>query len=155
MLHILHSSDIGYRLLLFQIIKTSQGIVLWIHPGRLPGFGPERRAELLDRRQDWNRSKERNDSLRRKRPGPAGSRLPRCNEELSREMSVGSGRWLESRRTHRVDESAEVEEDGVEGDNAHGLKRVTVDDIARDHRIAHLDPGSNCTKLSLAFMGAL
>jgi len=47
-------------------------------------------------------------------------------------------------RTYRVDEGAQVEEDGVEGDHAHRLQRVAVDDVAADHGVADLDAGRDC-----------
>jgi len=52
--------------------------------------------------------------------------------------------------TYRIDESAEVEEDRVECDDAHGLKGVAIDNIACDHGVAHLNTGSNYWELSLS-----
>lgn len=43
------------------------------------------------------------------------------------------------RGTYGVDESAEVQEDGVEGYDAHGLQGVAVDDVGCYGRVAHLD----------------
>lgn len=45
---------------------------------------------------------------------------------------------------YRIDERAQVEEDGVEGDHAHGLQGVAVDDVAADHGVADLDAGGDC-----------
>ena len=64
-------------------------------------------------------------------------------------MSVGS-EDVPAEEAYRVDESTEVQKDRVEGDDAHGLKRVAVDDIACYDGVAHLDTGSDCRELSLA-----
>lgn len=41
----------------------------------------------------------------------------------------------------RVDESAEVEEHRIKGYDAHGLKGIAIDDVARNYRVANLDAG--------------
>lgn len=45
--------------------------------------------------------------------------------------------------THGVDEGAEIEEDGVEGYDAHGLEGVAVDDVGGYDGVAHLDAGGD------------
>ena len=77
---------------------------------------------MMQRRQHWHRRKERDDALRRKRPRPARRDLPRRDEE-------------------GVDEGGEIEEYRVEGNDAHALQRVAVDDVGRDDGVAHLDAG--------------
>ena len=69
-------------------LTKSQAIILGIYPGRLTGFGSESWTELVDRSYNWNRSKESDDTLRRKSPGPAGRYLPRCKEKLRESMLV-------------------------------------------------------------------
>lgn len=43
--------------------------------------------------------------------------------------------------TYGIDKGGEVQEGGVEGDDAHGLEGVAVDDVARDDRVPDLDAG--------------
>lgn len=42
---------------------------------------------------------------------------------------------------YRVDESAEVEKYRIKGYNAHGLKGIAINDVARNYRVANLDAG--------------
>ena len=73
-------------------------------------------------REHGHAHKEGEDPLRRKREGEAIRRLPGGNEE-------------------RVRKGAEVQQDAVEGDDAHALERVSIHHITRHHGVAHLDAG--------------
>ena len=52
--------------------------------------------------------------------------------------------------THRIDECAQVKADRVKCNDAHGLQRVAVNNIACDDGIAHLDAGGKEEKGNLA-----
>ncbi len=59
-----------------------QGIIFGVDPGRLTRSGSQFWTVFMDRGQYWDRREESDYALSGKRPGPAGSRLPRCNEKL-------------------------------------------------------------------------
>lgn len=72
--------------------------------------------------------------------GPGIARLgdPRSDEELT--SSYQSGFLIHGRQcTYWIHKSAEIEQNGVEGDDAHGLQRVSVHDVAGHYRIADLE----------------
>jgi len=56
-----------------------------------------------------------------------------------------------SQGTYGVDEGAEIEHDGVEGYDAHGLFWVTVHDVAGDDGVAHLEADGDCEEGVLAY----
>ena len=85
----------------------------------------------MQRRKHRYRRKECDDALRRKCPRPTRGDLPRRDEK-------------------GIDESREVEEDGIEGDDTHALQRVAVDDVRSDDGIAHLDTGGEKEEGDLA-----
>lgn len=43
--------------------------------------------------------------------------------------------------SYRVNESAQVEEYGIKSYDAHGLKGIAIDDVARNYSVAHLNAG--------------
>lgn len=49
---------------------------------------------------------------------------------------------------YRINKSAQVDSDSIEGDDAHRLKRVAVDDVASDNSVPHLDPSSDWQPIS-------
>lgn len=44
-------------------------------------------------------------------------------------------------KAYRVNESAEIKEYGIKRYDAHGLKWIAIDDVARDYCVANLDAG--------------
>ena len=46
-------------------------------------------------------------------------------------------------KPYRVNESAEINEYGIKRNDAHGLKWIAIDDVARNYCVANLDAGRN------------
>ena len=99
----------------------SHGIILRIQPAHLPAPVPQPTSPSMQGRKDRHTDEEGQDPLRRKREREAVLRLPGGDEE-------------------RIRECGQVQEDAVEGDDAHALQRVGIHHIACHHRVAHLDP---------------
>lgn len=47
-------------------------------------------------------------------------------------------------RAYRIDKGTEIEKHSVKGDNAGGLKRIAVDDVAARHCVSDLNSCGNC-----------
>lgn len=86
----------------------------------------------------------------------AAAEDPRVDEELcwvGDQYSLVGGKEGGRRTdgcTYGVDEGAEIEYNGVEGYNAHGLFGVAVDHVAGDDGVAHLEADGDCGKERLA-----
>ena len=61
-------------------------------------------------------------------------------DRLASNLDLGLSRW---QSTYWIDQSTNVEKNGVESDNTHGLQRIAIDYITWDDSVPHLEAHSN------------